>query len=448
MNAEPNKVAQRRRKAPTRAVPAIVEERPKEPFFFRWGADLNHREREMLKERIALFAGIGLAIIVAAILGWGALYQYVIRPGQIAAANAKPVAKIGNYTITIGEFKAVEKFESKQLSSQITQDQQTLASLEAQPKKNAVQISQYNSQLATLQQQQSTLASGTLTSLINNQVVLQRSYTAGIPITAKLRHTALVQAEDQLGGVQTLQTFIKQNGLTSAEFNRINVANLVMNKLQTKLAKAVPHVQTEVRASHILLPAKKHAEAVKLYHKILAGANFAALAKKYSIDTASAKLGGNLGYFAHGAMVPAFDKAAFSMKVGQIRLIRSRYGWHIIKLTGRKQVHLTGTAYQQQQQQAFSSWLSTQQSKLGLQHYVAVSKLPGSSSSTNSLLPSQVQQPAPQVPAPATSKGSSSTSKSSSSKATTKGSSKTNSSSSTSKSSSSGSSKKSSSSKP
>ncbi|HZS93667.1 MAG TPA: peptidylprolyl isomerase [Chloroflexota bacterium] len=426
MNADTNKVTQRRRRAPARHVPAIVEERPREPFFFKWGADLNHREREALKERIALFAGIGLAIVVAAILGFGALYQYVIHPGQIAAQNAKPVAKIGNYTITLGEFKAVEKFENKQLSTQITQVQQQLASLQAAPKKNALQIQQYQTQLAQLQQQQSTLASGTLQSMINNQIVLQRSASAGVPITPKMRRAAQIQAEEQLGGVQTLQTFIKSSGLTPAEFNRINVANYAGTKLQQKLAAAVPHVQTEVRASHILISAKKKSLAVQLYHRARNGANFAALAKKYSIDTTSAKKGGDLGFFTHGQMVPAFDKAAFSMKVGQIRLIKSRFGWHIIEVTGRKKVRLAKVQYQQQQNQAMTTWLSEQQSKLGLQHFIAVSKLPGSKSSSTSTLPTQLQQPAqlPQTQKPSSStkngkSSNSSTTKSSSSKSST-----------------------------
>ena len=63
-------------------------------------------------------------------------------------------------------------------------------------------------------------------------------------------------------------------------------------------------------------------------------AKFAELAKKYSQDTGSAVQGGDLGYFAKGAMVKPFEDAAFSMKVDEIRgPVESQFGYHIIKLT-------------------------------------------------------------------------------------------------------------------
>lgn len=67
-------------------------------------------------------------------------------------------------------------------------------------------------------------------------------------------------------------------------------------------------------------------------------ANFAELAKKYSQDTGSAVQGGDLGYFAKGAMVKPFEDAAFSMKVDEIRgPVESQFGYHIIKLTEIKE---------------------------------------------------------------------------------------------------------------
>ena len=66
--------------------------------------------------------------------------------------------------------------------------------------------------------------------------------------------------------------------------------------------------------------------------------NFADLAKKYSQDTGSAGLGGDLGFFGKGAMVKPFEDAAFSMKVDEIRgPVESDFGYHIIKLTEIKE---------------------------------------------------------------------------------------------------------------
>jgi peptidyl-prolyl cis-trans isomerase D len=100
----------------------------------------------------------------------------------------------------------------------------------------------------------------------------------------------------------------------------------------------------QVRASHILLKTEgKDPDAVKkqaeeILAKVKGGADFAELAKQRSEDEASAKKGGDLDYFPKGQMVPEFDKAAFSMAPGQLSdLVKTQYGYHIIKLVDKKE---------------------------------------------------------------------------------------------------------------
>ncbi len=99
----------------------------------------------------------------------------------------------------------------------------------------------------------------------------------------------------------------------------------------------------QVRASHILLKTEgKDDAAVKkqaedLLAKIKAGADFAQLATKYSEDEASKTKGGDLDYFGKGQMVPEFEKVAFSLEPGQVSdVVKSQYGYHIIKVTDKK----------------------------------------------------------------------------------------------------------------
>ena len=67
------------------------------------------------------------------------------------------------------------------------------------------------------------------------------------------------------------------------------------------------------------------------------GADFAALAKKYSQDETNAQQGGDLDYFSRGRMVAAFDTAAFALAPGEISdLVKTEFGYHIIKMTDRK----------------------------------------------------------------------------------------------------------------
>ena len=130
------------------------------------------------------------------------------------------------------------------------------------------------------------------------------------------------------------------------------------NKLNPNDPKT-PLSDIEVRARHILIKVKNKkvpvapgtkpkdmplsdADAKKKAEKILAevkkpGADFAALAKKYSQDPGSAEQGGDLNWFGQGRMVPAFQQAAFALKPGQTSgLVKTDFGYHIIKVEDRR----------------------------------------------------------------------------------------------------------------
>lgn len=85
-----------------------------------------------------------------------------------------------------------------------------------------------------------------------------------------------------------------------------------------------------IHASHILVEKEETAKEVK--KKLDEGEKFEDLAKEYSTD-GSAQNGGDLGWFTKGAMVPAFEDAAFALEKDQISdPVKSDFGFHIIKL--------------------------------------------------------------------------------------------------------------------
>jgi len=91
----------------------------------------------------------------------------------------------------------------------------------------------------------------------------------------------------------------------------------------------------EVHARHILVPTE--AEAKSVIAELEKGADFAALAKKYSKDP-GAESGGDLGYFGHDDMVKEFADAAFALSPGQYTKtpVKTEFGWHVIKVEDRR----------------------------------------------------------------------------------------------------------------
>lgn len=104
----------------------------------------------------------------------------------------------------------------------------------------------------------------------------------------------------------------------------------------------------QVRASHILFltqqadesaedSIRQQAEAV--LDSIRSGADFAELARRHSQDPGSAAAGGDLGFFSRGQMVAPFEEATFALEdSGDVAtdLVETQFGFHIIKLTGRR----------------------------------------------------------------------------------------------------------------
>lgn len=93
--------------------------------------------------------------------------------------------------------------------------------------------------------------------------------------------------------------------------------------------------EDEVNASHILVESEEKAKEV--FDKIGQGEPFAKLAETYSQDPGSKAVGGSLGYFTKGQMVKEFEDAAFALKKGEVsKPIKSKFGWHIIKVDDRR----------------------------------------------------------------------------------------------------------------
>lgn len=132
----------------------------------------------------------------------------------------------------------------------------------------------------------------------------------------------------------------------------------------------------EVKASHILV--KTEAEAGDVIKKLKGGADFAKLAMEVSQDPGSAKRGGDLGFFGRGKMIPEIENAAFKLKEGELsEPVKTQFGYHIIKLTGRKPGQLVEFSkvseilrqrlIREKQKKVFEEWVSGLRKKAKIQ---------------------------------------------------------------------------------
>ncbi|PDZ10495.1 peptidylprolyl isomerase [Bacillus pseudomycoides] len=147
------------------------------------------------------------------------------------------------------------------------------------------------------------------------------------------------KAKDQFG--DQFKTVLESNRLKDEDDFKNQIRfKLAMNEaikksITDKDVKA--NYKPEIKASHILVNDKKTANDIK--KQLDEGASFEELAKQQSQDPGSKENGGDLGYFGPGKMVPEFEEAAYKLNVGEIsKPIKSSQGYHIIKLTDKKEL--------------------------------------------------------------------------------------------------------------
>jgi peptidyl-prolyl cis-trans isomerase D len=162
----------------------------------------------------------------------------------------------------------------------------------------------------------------------------QKNYANSIPEKRKVKYAAIDLSKIE-NGVQVtqdeLQAYYNQHRDQYRVAEQAKVSHIL---IKTPLAGPDGKVDEKGVAD-----AQKRAE--DLLKQLKAGAKFEDLAKKYSEDPGSAKDGGSLGWIGKGRTVPEFEKAAFSLPKGQISdLVKSSYGFHIIRVDDRQDAHM------------------------------------------------------------------------------------------------------------
>lgn len=188
-----------------------------------------------------------------------------------------------------------------------------------------------------------------LDSLISDKIIALELQKQNISVTEEAVQKEFQNIVAQNGGEeafkQTLEAYgyplddVKKDVKKNLEVTKLLKAQITITEDEMKSFfeenKDAFNVKEQVKARHILVDTEKKANEVKA--KLLAGGDFAQLAKEYSTDTANKEKGGDLGFFSRGEMVQEFEDAAFSLEIGKISdPIKTENGYHIIKVVEKK----------------------------------------------------------------------------------------------------------------
>lgn len=201
---------------------------------------------------------------------------------------------------------------------------------------------------ALYEQMKKTSGAEALEGMISDEIIRQEAEKADITVTQDEIDAEMAVYEENYGGAEGLASAIETSGMTMEDLENEMETYLKIEKLvgpdieitdeaiQTYFEenKAALGQTAQVEASHILTETQEQAEEVA--KKLADGGNFAELAAEYSVDTATAENGGELGSFGEGEMAAEFEKAAFAMKPDEIsEPVETEFGFHVIKVTGK-----------------------------------------------------------------------------------------------------------------
>jgi peptidyl-prolyl cis-trans isomerase C len=159
-----------------------------------------------------------------------------------------------------------------------------------------------------------------LKSMVNMELLAQAARKDGVDRKPEVAADITMNDNGLLAQADVMQ-YLKDHQPTDAQ-------------LQAAYQEQVKGVDThEYKARHILV--KDEAQAKDIITQLGKGGNFAALAKKYSLDPGSKDTGGDLGdWFPGSSMVPEFGAALATLKKGEYTKepVQSKYGWHVIQL--------------------------------------------------------------------------------------------------------------------
>ena len=187
-----------------------------------------------------------------------------------------------------------------------------------------------------------------LEKLIMEKLVEKESTALNITVSDEEIETKMAEYVEEMNGQEKFNEFLESIQLSEEYFKANLRKEILFDKYRAEVLKDVSVSEDSIkeyfeankenlvviRASHILVDSEE--KGLTALGRLNNGEDFEKVAKDVSMD-GSAQIGGDLGYFPKGQMIPEFEDAAFELKEGETSgLVKTEVGYHIIKLADKK----------------------------------------------------------------------------------------------------------------
>jgi parvulin-like peptidyl-prolyl isomerase len=209
-----------------------------------------------------------------------------------------------------------------------------------------------------------------LEQLIEQRLILQAAEEAGVTVS-DAEVEADIQATIDDIGEEALNAWLMDEGLTREELQEEWRAQMIISRMVDRVISEVPVEAEQVHARHIVVSSEE--EARQLLTQLQAGADFAALARAYSLDESTREQGGDLDYFPRGLLTASeVEEAAFALQPGQVSdVIQSPLGYHIVQVVDRvPAMEVTDRNLQFLWNQAREQWIESLWNEAQIERFV------------------------------------------------------------------------------
>lgn len=210
-----------------------------------------------------------------------------------------------------------------------------------------------------------------LEDMINLAIIQQVAAAQGISVTQKAVNDAAEKSIKDGGGRQGFEQWLKDTKQTEADYKGMIKTQLITEAIGDKLAGNLPESAPQVHARHIVFD--KEDTANKVLKELKSGGDFAALAKKHSIDQTTKDKGGDLGWLPRNTMPPEIDAVVFSLEPKQISaVIKDSFGtFHIVQTLEQDQNRkLSKEVRNALSAAAFMRWIAEQRMTANIQRFI------------------------------------------------------------------------------